>query len=303
MFDVISPGYKNRLIEKSDFERTVLSPYLPPVDAAPASLKPFKENGTLVKPYSVYMEKVKRFTCKTPPKILTDLWEEPSKLFHGLVPDIQTYNYRRLTIEEAAFGTHEYFDDVGEICGMELDSATGFGHKPIKKRYEYINREERTIDPLIREIVTRKLSILESGNGLTSIVLNQLKDELRSMDRVRAGKTRVYYVGEITDFLVSKMLFGHFVAWWERHWTQGSCAIGTSPYEMAWSCIYKKAFRFGREAVIGGDISGLDLSTDQYFGYNFAVFLLWATGLGSVEAVFNPSLPVRDRASMTAVFY
>nr|YP_002956118.1 3D [Human cosavirus B] len=132
-------------------------------------------------------------------------------------------DFSPLTVEEAILG----------IPGLEkLDPKTASGLPYTKTRKQMIDfKNGKILDPELEE----RLKIWLSGKAPECFYQTFLKDEIRPIEKVKAGKTRIIDVPPLDHVLAFRMLFGRFMAYY--HLNPGfkiGSAIGCDP-ETAWN--------------------------------------------------------------------
>lgn len=105
--------------------------------------------------------------------------------------------------------------------------------------------------------------IWKNGIYRNQVVVDHLKDELR--DNAKSDFPRLFTGSSIEDIISIKMLLGHFMAFTKLHIASGSSCIGINAHSYNWTFLANKLFKYGRNRVIGGDISSLDMSTQRFF--------------------------------------
>jgi len=219
--------------------------------------------------YMNFLDKYKNFPPRPMPDIVSELLGEPEKLFELFGPPDIDYQYKMLTIEQCLFGD----EDLG-IDPMDLKTSSGIHHwKGRPLRGDFVRREDGWICPEFKSMVSERIVELIKGVKYSQVVKDALKDELREMDRVNAKKTRVFCVGNLIDFVVTKMVMGHLVQHLKKHRFNHSVAIGTNPHDYDWKFLNDKIFKYGRDNVIGGDMSSQDISTRRWMGTVLLCFL------------------------------
>jgi hypothetical protein len=179
---------------------------------------------------------------------------------------IESFNYHKYTLEESLFG-----DAEKGISSMPTNSSSGFlfKHLGYPKRSNLWNVSERTVLPQFREEVEWRLKKYKQGDLMASIVVDCYKDETRDIERVLAGKTRIFGVGDAAECPISKMYFGPWLDHLKQHLSSTTMGIGLNAHSYDWTGLGKRVFRHTRRRVIGGDLSTQDISTQTYIGKMF----------------------------------
>nr|WDS50620.1 MAG: nonstructural protein [Riboviria sp.]WKV33074.1 MAG: RNA-dependent RNA polymerase [Riboviria sp.] len=164
------------------------------------------------------------------------------------------------------------------IQPMVLDSAAGYPWNTMKTsegkagtlKSDWIKVDRIagtvTIDPVIEQAISDAMECYRSGKIPKLYYAGQLKDELRSHDRVDACKTRIFYVGCIVITIVGRMLFSSIVRSFElsRSSNPGkmSVAVGIDPRDPIIPMIYGLCTGTKPVTTIALDQEGFDYHQD-----------------------------------------
>ncbi|ARS65734.1 polyprotein [Longan witches broom-associated virus] len=153
------------------------------------------------------------------------------------------------------------FEEV--VNDMNWDAAMGCAYEGKKKDwFEAASLEELQ--------AAHMDSIYRLYNGSMGLWTGSLKAELRPIEKVIEGKTRVYTSAPIDCLFGAKTLVDSFNhAFYSAH-LQGPWTVGINPYNLGWERLYKKLD--GHEAYIDADGSQYDSSLTP-FVFNFVVKL------------------------------
>lgn len=283
------PKYPSHMPCKSELRRSVLYDHLPqPCPVAPARLTPFESYyGGLVSPKMLFFEKYSQFPPLPMPEILSDLLLDKTRLFRGFMSEDKEFVVR--TIEEVLFGI------PGELDSTDGSTSAGYpdvqiGDKPKKSdwfRKPTLEEPLGYIDPDLRRLVEVKISLMKAGIYFSQVVTDCLKDELRPMDRVMKGKTRLFCIGDFADCIIMKMYMGELFAISKRHRSQGCSAVGVNVHSYEWFTMYQTIFKFGRIRVFGGDLSTMDVSTQRWMASILFYFCSWYLNLSEGTQMWN----------------
>jgi len=97
----------------------------------------------------------------------------------------------------------------------------------------------------VLQLLTGLIKGIKKGTLEMNWVVAMLKDECRTLDRVAACKTRVFYAGNFAFMLLSRMVFGEFVCHLETNWMDTDVAVGCNPYSADWKIIFDKIIKHG----------------------------------------------------------
>jgi hypothetical protein len=147
---------------------------------------------------------------------------------------------------------------------IKRSTSTAFYHKifcKLKRSYIDLNKDEYMVrkdkeDVVhvgqdvylhrdILDLVIMWFQKLKTGKVPMNWVVAMLKDEIRPKDRVKQGKTRIFYAGQFAFLIVSRMVFGDFVTELETNFLDTDIAVGCNPYSSDWRFIFSKITRFG----------------------------------------------------------
>jgi hypothetical protein len=212
-----------------------------------------------------------------PPPEIEALIQKPELVRDVIFPDLGRWVYQELTFEEAVFGSDK-------CPKMELSSSPGYRwkEKGCKTRRDVV---EHHLDQL-RENVMNILARRSQGIIVPQVVTNQLKDELLAEEKVLAGKARVFYVGDIEDFIADKMVLGALLCKLESHYLGGSESVGVVAQRYDWSFLQRELYQNGPDRIAGGDVSGLDVSMQRFYS-KLAAEVVITIGGGKSEEVKN----------------
>lgn len=168
---------------------------------------------------------------------------------------------RMLSMHEAVFGAPKY-----GYAAMDLKASPGY---PWTKHKDYNPKlgkasfiSDGTIHPDVVSAVGKLLDDLRHGRKPASLFADALKDELRPIEKVRAGKTRIIHGGPIEVSIVGRMLFGPWVQALEQTSKMDSsaatCAVGLTHNDSFLQEVIK--FREQDYDSFYTDIAGYDMS-------------------------------------------
>nr|BBC70726.1 poriprotein [Enterovirus G] len=144
-----------------------------------------------------------------------------------------------LTMDEAIYGTD----------GLEaLDLTTSAGYPYVTmgiKKKDILNKETRD---------TKKMQECIDKYGLNLPMVTYIKDELRSKEKVKKGKSRLIEASSLNDSVAMRCYFGNlYKAFHQNPGTVTGCAVGCDP-DIFWSKI---------PVLMDGELFGFD-----YTGYD-----------------------------------
>lgn len=200
--------------------------------------------------------------CPSDYKQLSEREDEWQTLGAGFFPLVKPSDITPITIEDVIFGKPDVYDG--------LDTATSVGavmrYHGFVKRSQLWNKETRWIHPKLRQCVQTMITYLKFGYSIRHVVEACLKDELRDMERVMAGKTRLFCVGDLVHLIVMVMYLGRITTFLKAYRNELDVSIGINPHGIEWKFLYEKIMSLGGN-LGGGDFSNFDTSIMSYVSW------------------------------------
>jgi hypothetical protein len=140
------------------------------------------------------------------------------------------------TWEEAAFGS-----EALSIPPLDKDTSVGpyFRSKGLKQRSDLLDFDEKKLRPVLQQRCDEIWDALDRG-PIPLWVEADLKDELRDLERVALGKSRLFYVMDIAFLIVQNRLCGNYASLIKADPTIGTCAVGINPTSIQWGQLRKR---------------------------------------------------------------
>lgn len=251
------------------------------IPVAPAPLADFYSE-TLDKPINVHsntFSKLEQYGGSKPldPFINRLLVESPDILIDGWLPLSDTKRLQLYSIAEALFS-----DDIENLESMPGDKSATYENKIIHRSRKdlfgrelcpnpawKINAKGWWINPILISYVNRLVKHILDGGQVKCLADACWKDELRNLEAVEAGKTRLFCVGSFSLAVVTKMVFGDLVRQKASLFHRPS-KIGIDPYRH-WRLLY--TYLSTHPNLFGGDCSGWDYRILCHFLYLFKYFI------------------------------
>lgn len=224
------------------------------LETAPAQLNAIKVNGVWTDPYIQNREKIPKKVPLYPD--VPDL----NALASGIInmdtkeqADLKTLR-RRLTYEEALFGNPE----IG-LAGLDMSTSVGYpmvlSGKTTKKAW--LANPELAAD--VKKQYDVALALLERGIRPVFFVMDCLKDERRSIEKVEKCATRVFSAGSFVALLLCRTFFGGFSVWTQKNKIDNGITIGMNPYSIEFDYMCRLLLKSGFKGF-GGDSEKFDLT-------------------------------------------
>nr|ULR16514.1 polyprotein [Foot-and-mouth disease virus O] len=156
----------------------------------------------------------------------TKMSEEDKKLFRLCAADYASHLHSVLGTANAPLSIYEAIKGIDGLDAMEPDTAPGLPWATQgKRRGALIDFENGTVGPEVEEA----LKLMEKREYKFTCQ-TFLKDEIRPLEKVRAGKTRIVDVLPVEHILYTRMMIGKFCA--QMHSNNGpliGSAVGCNP--------------------------------------------------------------------------
>lgn len=179
--------------------------------------------------------------------------------------------YRNRTWEEVLEG-----DPCLEMShSVALDSSAGYPWSIKGKRR--VDLVKRTVDGTVtlvddfKQEIERKHDLMKRNVIPNVIYIDMLKDERRDLERVAAGKTRIFGVGPFDWQVITRKysmdIFSHI----DSRSADMPISVGINPHSASWGVVWR---RLRKHPNVGaGDFSAHDLSARNVVTERFATFL------------------------------
>ncbi|AMB21237.2 polyprotein [Human parechovirus 17] len=137
------------------------------------------------------------------------------------------------------FGINGIVDMKTAILGTShvnsMDLSTSAGYSFVKSGYkkkDLICLEPFFVSPMLEKLVQEKFHNLLKGNQITTIFNTCLKDELRKLDKIAAGKTRCIEACEVDYCIVYRMIMMEiYDKIYQTPCYYSGLAVGINPYK------------------------------------------------------------------------
>lgn len=219
-------------------------------------------DGKIIDPYTLSLRKLasKLFL----PQI--ELLFDPA-VWKGIFKEkLKHYDFTPLTVKEAFCGTR----DARNIPGIDRSTSATFPlsswgwsredlYRPeIKDAQGNIIQEFWVHEELLAHI-NYIIAEMEAGRIDPHFVISCLKDERRTLDRVEAGYTRMFKIGQLARLIITRMYILPFMIAVE-HSQCTDIMVGCNPTSSDWKRIYDMMCKFsGAKYIVAQDVSGWDL--------------------------------------------
>jgi len=231
---------------------------IPETNDMPAMLKPHGDISPLGNAFAKF-EKV-RMSHKLPPP--------PKNLMDFLPKSFDPSEVKRINIWEAVHGN-------GRLKQMKMSTSPGYFYKKLgfntRRELFFDKKGDPMIHPLVERRVNDYYRRMDAGETIPCMYEAYLKDEIRDAERVKAGKTRLYYSGDLDTLIVSRMELGMFIEEAMKDPSGSPIALGINVHSRDWERLYSRMKGLEEEmrSLGAGDFESFDITIKLYFAFLF----------------------------------
>ena len=243
---------------KHSIKPSVLYEWMGEPTSIPARLTPFEKNGVIIDPYINGVKKLhQEYTepCKIP--------EGTEEWLLSMYPPQE--DRKLLDFEEVIRGTGEFFTSVnagtspGYPYCLEKHNGKGPWITVEEENYTVIWNDE------IEKIVNDMETDLRNGKQIEVIWADVLKAERRDIDKVEAGKTRLFASCPLHYLLLMRKYLGKITEYMQSQCVTKPISVGINPHSLDWAMIYNR-LSTTNGSVIAGDFSNYDGVVPRFVG-------------------------------------
>nr|URG14948.1 MAG: polyprotein [Picornaviridae sp.] len=162
-------------------------------------------------------------------------------------------------------------EDVA-ICGdpmieyadpINMDTSPGYPYNqwnlgPGKYAlFDFRSQPIKILDDRLRKAVDLRWELLKRGLRVPSLWIDTLKDERRKLEKVRAGKTRVFTIPPVDFTICARRLFQSFIVMLYKNRIRTFSAVGISPESGEWTQLWNRLNEVS-DTGFAGDYSSFD---------------------------------------------
>jgi hypothetical protein len=192
----------------------------------PARLRPFTVGEVKISPMLKGLSKMTKVTNNIRYDIITTLC---SNMYTSIMSWDSKYqaNPRLLTLSEAINGLQDLNKiDITISAGFPYQLTTKLGGKRdwFEVKDNILIAKQDLLDS-----INRRLELAKNNIICETFFVDTLKDELRPIEKVLAGKTRVFQVGPMCLSILMRQYFGYFIMHCQTTYINGEMVIGINP--------------------------------------------------------------------------
>lgn len=237
---------------QSSIRPSPVAKILGPVKKAPAKLTKFRKGDLLIDPMSLAMEKAATPSLHVNQRHLRTAGNAVEQL---LIANALSSDAQVLSFAEGVMGR------LGDERYPPINRSTspGYGWSKVGKgKTRWLGSDDFVLDnPELKARYREAFARLENGQRVGAYWTDTLKDELRPIERVEAGKTRLFSAGEMVLTILLRQYFDGIAAHMARNAVDVESCVGVNVYELDWNRIAMKLKTRGPH-VVAGDFSNYD---------------------------------------------
>jgi hypothetical protein len=231
---------------------------------APARLRPFVDtNGHFVSPFFLGLKKI---AVTSDMVDVNEINAVVDHMYESIISWNSPYKEMRILTDD------EMVNGYGCVKPMDMTTSPGFPYIVIDntagkhpyfnkisdhpKRFsmkEFVQCELEDRERLARDCVVKETYFIDT-----------LKDEVRSIEKVESGKTRIFQVAPMDLNMLIRKYFGTFIAHCQRTYLEGEMAVGINATSKEWTFMIDKLL-VNSDLFINGDGKNFDASLGQQY--------------------------------------
>lgn len=200
-----------------------------------------------------YGKLTKPFQRKHILAVRADILNELSMFSSDLMPE-------RTSLNVAIFG-----QDGTRYCErLNMKSSPGWPYQCLPnargesgKAYLFDIENSRIKDDLLKKNLMEREKYARKGERVPSIWRDCMKDELRSIEKVDAGKTRLFTIAPVDYTILVRKYFLAFEQMFYKNHSKFFSAVGINPESFEWTIAYNRLRAYGNKCC-AGDFSTYD---------------------------------------------
>lgn len=251
---------------KTQISPSILAGNLGECITKPAHLRPFQlSDGTTIDPMTKGIAKMLGKVPTINVSILKEALSDTYITFFASLPE-DSKGIGVLTYEEAIDGVirnEELREKATYVKPLNRSSSAGYPwvlqNKGQGKHHWFGYDDKYLYSDEVRETVMRMINSASQGCCEVAVYCATLKDERRPIEKVNAGKTRVFCAAPMHFVIACRMYFLGFANEIMSRHKISECAVGIDPYSLSWDFMYHKLCSLGNgRNIIAGDFSNFD---------------------------------------------
>jgi hypothetical protein len=259
-----------------------------PTTVAPACLKPFNRDGVIISPLYEGLKKIPRCSNMVSNR---EICEVSQHMFDSMKSWQSSYKEMRVLTDD------EMVNGYGLLKSLDMTTSAGFPYIVIdnssgKNPYfelTCVDPKKYNMGHIVRKYVEHREFLARQGIIMETFFLDTLKDEVRDLDKVIAGKTRIFQVAPMDFNMLLRKYFGTFISFCHSTYLEGEMAVGINANSLEWSFMIKQLLQNSGE-FINGDGKNFDASLGQQYMMEVCEIINHLYDDGKVNALVRRTL-------------
>jgi len=263
----INKKFKITLPRKSKISHSlvhdIMSEDYGPSSVAPARLKPFVKGGIVISPLYEGLKKIPRCSNMVSHREICDVSQH---MFDSMKSWQSSYKDMRILSD------FEMVNGYGLLKNLDMTTSAGFPYIVIDNScgkipyFEMIGGDPKqyVMGPIVKRYVEHREFLAKQGVIMETFFLDTLKDEVRDLEKVYVGKTRIFQVAPMDFNMLLRKYFGTFISFCHSTYLEGEMAVGINANSLEWSFMIKQLIQNSDE-FINGDGKNFDASLGQQY--------------------------------------
>lgn len=267
-FDVgVSKKFKITLPRKTKISRSVVYDIMKEdygtSTVAPAKLKPFKYKDEFISPLYQGLKKISVCSNMVPQSEIEYVVDH---MYDTIKSWVSPYSFMKILSD------FEMVNGYGLLKPLDMTTSAGFPYMIIDNSsgkhpfFEQINNNPKQFEMkhIVRKYVEHREFLASKGIIMETFFIDTLKDEVRDLDKVECGKTRIFQVAPMDFNMLVRKYFGTFISFCHSTYLEGEMAIGINANSMEWTYMIKGLLQ-NSDTFINGDGKNFDASLGQQY--------------------------------------
>lgn len=234
-----------------------------PSKVAPAQLRPFNGIDGVISPLYLGLEKIPRcsnMVSEREVSIVCDHMYESISTWKSQYKDMRVLN------------EFEMINGYGILKPLDMTTSPGFPYVVVDNTngkhpfFNMINDNPKQFEmkSLVRHMLEHRETEAREGKIVDTYFIDTLKDEVRDLDKVAIGKTRIFQISPMDFNILLRKYFGTFISLCHSTYIDGEMAVGINATSFEWTEMINMLLQ-NSDMFINGDGKNFDASIGQQY--------------------------------------
>lgn len=234
-----------------------------PTKVAPAQLRPFLSEGVTISPLYQGLEKIPRCSNMVSQIEIDKVCDH---MYESIIMWDSPYKEMRILTE------FEMINGYGILKPLDLTTSPGFPYVVINNtngKHPFFrqigdNPKRFEMKKLLRSMVENRENAARKGLMVDTYFIDTLKDEVRDLEKVVSGKTRIFQISPMDFNILLRKYFGTFISLCHSTYICGEMAVGINATSNEWTEMINVLLQ-NAPTFINGDGKNFDASIGQQY--------------------------------------